>query len=175
MNEASNQHTEQTVEARWYVACTLPRHEKQVAAQLDLKQVKYYLPLYETVRRWKDRNAQVQLPLFPGYVFVHIPLSERLRVLGLASVHRFVSFNGPPVAIADDEIARLRHAISGLNAEPHPYLKIGERVRVRRGPLASSEGVLIRKKNAYRVVLNIDAIMRAVSVEVDVADLEKLN
>src|SRR4051812_11509025 len=79
---------------RWYAAYTLPRHEKVVTQQLAQKSVESYLPLYEATHRWKDRRAQVQLPLFPGYVFVHLSLNDRIRVLEVSSVLRLVSFNG---------------------------------------------------------------------------------
>src|SRR5437879_3415280 len=108
--------------SRWYAAYTLPRHEKIVAHQLAQKSVDSYLPLYEAIHRWKDRRARVQLPLFPGYVFVQIPLSERLKVLEIASVLRIVSFSGQAAPLPEGDIEALKSALLHRKAEPYPYL-----------------------------------------------------
>ncbi len=111
--------------------------------------------------------------LFPGYVFVHLDLKDRLRVLQIPSVARFVSFNGQPAALPDAEIEVLINGLAkGVRAEPHPYLKVGHRVRVKHGPLAGTQGILVRRKDKFRVVLSIDLIMRSVAVEVDESDVE---
>lgn len=159
-------------QAHWYVACTMPRHEKQVALQLDGKNVEHFLPLYETKSRWKDRIARVDLPLFPGYVFVRIPLEQRLQVLTVPSIHRLVSFNGPPVALRDEEVELLRSGLDRVKAAPHPFLKAGQTVRIKHGPLSGAQGVLLRGKENFRVVLSMDMLMQSVAVEVDLADLE---
>jgi transcription antitermination factor NusG len=156
----------------WYVVCTMPRHEKQVAAQLNGRSVENFLPLYEEIHRWKDRRAKVLLPLFPGYVFVRVPLMERLQVLMVPGVLRFVGFGGPPVALDAIEMERLRQGLSSLDAVPHPFLKIGQRVRVRYGPLTGAEGILERYRDKYRVVLAMDLIQQAVAVEVETSDVE---
>ncbi len=163
------------VEPRWYVAHTSANHEKRVTQQLLERSVEHFLPLYDSVRRWKDRRMKLQVPLFPGYVFVRLPLRDRLKVLQIPGVARLISFNGQPAALPDNEIEALRAGLAAqLRAEPHPYLTVGRRVRVRRGPLEGVEGILIRKKNAYRVVLSLDVIMRSASVEVDASDLERI-
>ena len=160
-------------EPRWYVACTVARHEKRVAEQLQGKGLLFSLPLYEAVHRWKDRRALVQLPLFPGYVFVHLALSDRLNVLTIPSVLRFVSFNGRPAPLPDGEIEALHAALeSRLRAEPHPYLKVGQRVRIKTGPMVGTEGILVRKRNRYRLVLSVDLIMRSVALDVDASEVE---
>lgn len=162
-------------EPRWFAAYTCVRHEKRVAQQLGQRQIEHFLPLYQAAHRWKDRRQVVQLALFPGYVFVHIALRERLRVLQLASVVRLVSFAGQPVALPDREIDGLRRGLAAdLRAEPHPYLKVGHRVRVTCGPLTGSEGLLVRRKQGLRIVLSIEMIMRSVAVEVDEADITPL-
>lgn len=149
------------------------RHEKQVARQLEERRVDCFLPMYRSIRRWKDRRKELDMVLFPGYVFVHIDLKHRLRVLQLPSVIRFVSFNGHPAALPEHDIDALRNGlVSGIHAAPHPYLKIGRRVRIKYGPLVGSQGILVRRKDKCRVVLSIDLIMRSVAVEVDEADVE---
>jgi transcription antitermination factor NusG len=162
-------------EPHWYVAHTSANHEKRVTQQLEERSVENFLPLYDSVRRWKDRRMKLQLPLFPGYVFVRLPLRERLKVLQVPGVARLISFNGQPAALPDREIEALRTGLAAqLRTEPHPYLTVGRRVRVKRGAFEGVEGILIRKKNACRVVLSLDLIMRSVSVEVDASDLERI-
>ena len=158
---------------QWYATYTNPRHEKLVAQQMQLRRIECFLPLYQSVRRWKDRRKQLDLPLFPGYVFVRIALRDRLRVLGLPGVIQIVSFNGKPAALPENEIEALQDAMS-KNAlmEPHPYLKIGRRVRVMAGPMDGVEGILVRRKDKFRVVLNIDLLKRSVAVEVDESEIE---
>jgi len=159
--------------SRWYAAYTCSRHEKHVSRQLRERQIDCFLPLYQSVRRWKDRRKEVEFPLFPGYVFVHIGEAERLRVLQVSSVVHLVTFNGRPAPLEDHEIESLRNGIAnGICPEPHPYLKVGRRVRVKYGPLAGVEGFLVRRKDKFRVVISIDLIMRSVAAEVQVADLE---
>ena len=160
-------------ELHWYAAYTNARHEKYVASQLNDRGLDSFLPLYCSVRQWKDRRKEIVLPLFPGYVFVCLADNERVRVLQIPGVVRFVSFNGRPAPLNDDEIESLKRAmVAGVVAEPHPYLKIGRRVRIKRGPLAGMEGLLARKKDKFRVVISLDLIMRSVATEVEVSDLE---
>ena len=157
----------------WYAAYTWAHHEKRVAQELAERGVHCFLPLYRSLRRWKDRRQELELALFPGYVFVRIALRDRLRVLQLPSVVHLVGSRGQPSPLPESEMDGLRQGLSNqVYGEPHPYLKIGRRVRVVHGPLAGAEGILIRKKDRFRVVLSIDLIMRSVALEVDAADLE---
>jgi transcription termination/antitermination protein NusG len=153
---------------RWYAAWTRSRHEKAVTEQLERKLVETFLPLYETVRQWKNGRHRVALPLFPGYTFVRIPMRDRLEVLKVPGVVRLVGFNGAPTPLDDGEIEGLRRALAlGLRAEPHPFLTVGRRVRVTAGPLAGYQGILVRRKGALRAVLSIDQIQRSVLVDVE--------
>ncbi len=155
-------------DARWYAACTWPRHEKRVAEQLAGRAVECFLPQYESVRRWKDRRVRLQLPLFPGYIFVRMTLGERLRVLEVPSVVRLVGFNGKPAPLPEDEMERLKNGLSAsLRAEPHPFLTAGRRVRIVRGPLEGLEGILLRRRSAFRIVLSLELIQRSICIEVD--------
>lgn len=162
-------------DVHWYAAHIRSRHEKRVADQLAGKNVNFFLPLYQAQHRWKDRLARVDLPLFPGYLFVHIPLRERLRVLEVPGVVRLVSTRGEPVPLDDSEIQILQQGLNEkVKASPHPYLKVGTRVRVKAGALAGLEGILIRMKDTYRVVISVDLIMRSIAVEISSADVEEL-
>jgi transcription antitermination factor NusG len=159
--------------SQWYAAYTCPRHEKYVARQLDERSIDSFLPLYRSLRRWKDRRKQIELPLFPGYVFVHFDLQQRLRILGLPGVVRLVSFNGQPATLPEHDIETLRKGLDlQIYAEPHPYLRVGRKVRVVHGLMAGTEGILVRKKEKYRLVISLDAIMRSIAVEVDAADVQ---
>jgi transcription termination/antitermination protein NusG len=161
------------LEARWYAVQTCANHEKRVLHQLGQRSVESYLPLYASVRRWKDRRICLELPLFPGYVFVRLALSDRMRVLRTPSVVRLVSFGGHPAPLPEQEIETLRQGLTReLRAEPHAYLKAGQRVRIRSGPLRGLEGFLARKRNGTRFVISFELIMSSVAVEIDVAELE---
>lgn len=162
-------------EPRWYAAYTNPNHEKRVAMQLGQRSVEHFLPLYDSVRRWKDRRMKLQLPLFPGYVFVRLALRDRMQVLQVPSVVRLVGFNGAPAALAEEEIESLRCAlIEGVRAEPHPFLRVGRRVRITAGPLAGREAILVRWKGDLRVVLSTELIQRSVLIHIDAASVERM-
>lgn len=163
------------LEPRWYAAYTCAHHEKRVREQLEQRSLESYLPVYEAVRRWKDRRMRLQLPLFPGYVFVRMALVDRLRVLQVPSVVHLVGFNGHLAALPDAEIEGLKNGLAGgVHAEPHPFLTAGRRVRIKAGPLEGREGILLRRKGSLRVVLSIDLIQRSIVVDVDVADVQPL-
>lgn len=160
------------VEERWFAAYTCPRHEKRVAEQLQERSIESFLPMYRTARRWADRTKVVTLPLFPSYLFVRIRWTERLRALQLPGLVRFVGFNGVPASLPDSEIQVLQNALKNdVTMEPHPYLKVGSRVRIHSGPFQGVEGILKRKKGVTRLVLSLDLIMRSVSVEVRASDV----
>jgi transcription antitermination factor NusG len=158
---------------RWYAGQTRSRHEKCVADQMDRRGIDHFLPLYEKVSRWKDRRVRLQLPLFPGYIFICILLHNQLEVLQIPGVTRLVSFCGHPAELADDEIVALQRGLaSGIALEPHPFLKVGQRVRVHSGPLAGLSGHLLRKKQQNRIVISIDSILRAFTAEISLDDVE---
>ncbi|HEV2489253.1 MAG TPA: UpxY family transcription antiterminator [Candidatus Acidoferrales bacterium] len=159
-------------EMAWYAAYTCANHERRVAEQFKSRGVEHFLPTYETVHRWKDRRVRLQLPLFPGYVFVHLALRDRLRALQVTSVVRLVGFGDEPAALTRHEIEALRGSFqAGLHAEPHPYLTPGRRVRIKSGPLTGIEGTLIRRKGRYRIVISIELIMRSIAVDIDAAEV----
>jgi transcription antitermination factor NusG len=161
------------MESLWYAAYTYPRHEKSVFEQLIQKSMECYLPLYEEVHRWTDRNMRVQLPLFPGYVFVHMPVSERKKVLSVASVVRILSFNGQPVPLPESEIESLKRSMQYRKVQPFPYyLCKGDKVRIKAGPLQGLEGIVERQKGKSRIVISIHAIMNSVAVDLEAEDLE---
>lgn len=160
---------------RWYAIYTRPSHEAKVAKHFDLRGIEGYLPQYQVVHRWKNRcTKKLSLPLFPGYVFAHIASTERIRVLEVPGVVLVVGVAGRPAPLPDADIDALRVGLHQRKAEPHPFVKVGERVRVRRGSLAGMEGVVVRSKSVLRVVISLDLIMRSVAVEVDWDELEPI-
>lgn len=160
---------------RWYALHTCSRHEKAVAAQLEQNSLECFLPVFQTLRRWKDRRVKVDFPLFPGYLFVNIPLRDRMRVLQVHGVVRLVGMNHAE-PIPDEQIQALRDGIEQrLKLEPYPFLRIGRRVRVKRGPLLGAEGFLVRKRDNFRLVISLELIGRSVALEIDAADIEPVN
>ena len=159
----------------WYALYTRHQHEKTVAHSLEGKGFQVFLPLYHAVRRWKDRTKQLSLPLFPCYVFLRNAGQEWLPVLTTPGVHMVVSCSGLPTAIPDVEIDAIRRLVeSSRQVEPHPFLKTGDWVRVRSGPLADIEGILVRKKSQFRLVLSVEMLGKSASVEVDLASVERI-
>jgi transcription antitermination factor NusG len=158
---------------RWFAVYTTPRHEKHVSEILAERQIETFLPLYKTTRQWqKSRPVVLELPLFPTYVFVRIARQARGSVLGTPGVLSIVGSSKESWALPDFEIDALRSGLLERKIEPHPYLVVGERVRIMAGVMAGVEGVLVRKKNDLRVVLSLDTIMRSVAVEVNAGDIE---
>jgi transcription antitermination factor NusG len=160
------------VQPHWYAIYSCANHEKRVATELHARTVEHFLPLYRSVRRWKDRRVTLDLPLFPGYVFVRLALRDRLRVLQIPSVVRLVGFNGLPTALPDIEMEIMRSGLSErLRVEPHPFLTVGRRVRITGGPFAGLEGVMKKTKGNLRAVVSLDLIQRSIAVDVDAADV----
>jgi transcription antitermination factor NusG len=161
---------------QWYAARTRSRHEKVVARQLQQRAVECFLPLYQTLRQWRNGRFQLSLPLFPGYLFVRIAMSERLKVLQVPGVVGLVGFNGVATPLPQAEIDTIREALrKGVAAEPYPYLKVGQFVRVVRGPMSGLQGTLVRRKGKLRVVIRLDLIMRSVAMDIDAAEIEPMN
>jgi transcription antitermination factor NusG len=159
------------LEPRWYAAYTSANHEKSVAKQTEQRSLESFLPVYESVRHWKDRRVRLNLPLFPGYVFVRMNLRDRLKVLEIPGVARLVGFDGHPASVPNEDIETIRACIAGRHPiQPHRYVQRGQRVRVLSGPLAGLTGIVVRQKNCTRFVISLDLLMRSVSVELDTSD-----
>lgn len=158
---------------QWYAAYTLARHEKKVADKLQTHSVKCFLPCYSTIHRWKDRSVKLQLPLFPGYVFVQLALRDRMQVLHTPGVVRLVGNGNTPVALPECEVEALREAADQkIPTEPHFFLDAGRRVRIVRGAFQGLEAILVRKENQLRAVLSLELIRASFSLVVDAADIE---
>jgi transcription antitermination factor NusG len=156
----------------WYAAYIMPRHEKVVADQLLRRDVESYLPLYRTIHRWNGRRAEVDLPLFPGYVFVKTPIKDRVRVLEQPGVIRLVGINGRATPLPDEDIEKLRTSLASLKAEPYPFLAVGRTVRIKSGPLAGFEGKVLRRKGRMRLVVSVELIQRSIVIELEAGDAQ---
>ena len=161
---------------KWFALYTISRHEKRVAQHLGQRQIEYYLPLYRSERKWSDGSrVTLELPLFPGYLFIHIRRNERGSVLSVPGAVAVVGgTGGEPVPLPDATIDALRTGLQLFRARPHPLMTAGQRVRIRAGALAGLEGVVVRNKNSCRVVLTLEHIMQSYAVEVGLDDLEPL-
>ena len=131
----------------WYAVYTSPCHEKQVAEHLRAREIEHFLPLYRSTRRWRNRSTvTLERPLFPSYVFVQACREDRGRVLGVPGILSIVGTSREAVSLPDSEIETLRSGLHLRNAEPHPFLKIGEMARIRSGSLEGMQGVTCAKK-----------------------------
>jgi transcription antitermination factor NusG len=159
-------------DSNWWALYTRHQHEKSVAEMLSAKGFEVFLPLYSAMRRWKDRKKMLSLPLFPCYVFVRGGLNRRLQVVSTPGVHMILFYGERVAIIPEDEILAIQKTVEGdFSVEPHPFLKCGERVRVVGGSLEGVEGVLVRKKNMFRLVLSVAMLAQSVSVEIDASDV----
>jgi transcription antitermination factor NusG len=160
-------------EVQWFALWTRSRHEQVVREQLERKRIEVFLPTVTRWSRWKDRRKKIDWPLFPGYCFARFDPRERLPVLTCAGVVNIISFEGGgPAPIPDIEIHGIRQLVdSDLAFDPCPLIREGMMVEVVHGPLRGVVGRLLRKNDKARLVLAVDLIGQAVSVDVDAADV----
>ena len=157
----------------WFAVWTRSRHEQVVRDQLGRKQFEVFLPTITRWSRWKDRKKKIDWPLFPGYCFARFNPRERLPVLKCTGVVNIVSVEGEPAQIPEYEIVGIRQLVeSDLAYDPCPLIHEGMMVEVTHGPLKSVVGRLTRKNDKARLILSVDLIGQAVSVEVDAADVK---
>jgi transcription antitermination factor NusG len=174
MNSGTAQN-ELSTSGSWFALYTRHQHEKAIARILSGKGLEVFLPLYNATRRWKDRTTHLALPLFPCYLFLRGVQERRLEVMTTPGIVSILSINGEPAPIPESEIESVRRAVErGNRVEPHPFLRTGDRVRVISGPLEGLEGILVRRKNFYRLVLSVEILERSAAVEVDISSVERV-
>ena len=157
----------------WLAAYTKPRHEKAVLRHLEAREIESFLPLYKALRKWKNGcTVQVELPVFPSYVFVHIEKNQAGQLLAVPGLLVVLGSGARSEPIPAHEIESLRTDLAHRKFEPHSYLAVGETVRIKSGPLAGMTGILTRRKNCLRVVLSIEMICQSAAVEVNEDELE---
>jgi transcriptional antiterminator NusG len=173
MISASSSNNSKAMSPEWFAIWTRSRHEKLVRDQLQHKDVEVFLPTITKWSRWKDRKKQIEWPLFPGYCFARFDAADRLPILKCDGVVTIVGTEGMPSPIPPIEIDSIRQLIeSELAFDPCPLIKEGMMVEVKAGPLKGVVGRLMRKGSHARLVLSVDLIGQAVSVEVDAADVK---
>ena len=157
----------------WHVVYTRHQHEKVVAETFAARGIENYLPLYRSVRQWKDRTKQLSLPLFPCYVFLRDSVEKRRDVLSTPGVHSIVKIGAEVASVPHAEVEAIRRAVeSRLSVEPHTFLSVGERARITSGPLLGIEGIIVRKKGSLRLILSAELLEKSIAVEVDAFSVE---
>jgi transcription antitermination factor NusG len=152
----------------WYGVRTKSNHERLAAAVLESKGYEQYLPVYRSRRRWSDRVVEKNQPLFPGYVFCRFDARKPLPIVSTPGVVSVVGFGNEPAPISDTEIEAVQMLLlSGLATEPCPFLQEGQRIRVKRGSLEGLEGILLKKKSDWKIVVSVTMLQRSVAVEID--------
>lgn len=161
-------------EPAWFALRVRPNHERTAERSLNHLGLEAYLPIQRVRRRWSDRVKDLESVVFPGYVFCRFGYSDRMRVLNSAGVRSIVTNGNHPTPVDETELAAVRALLqSGRPILHAPYVHVGQRVAIREGPLASLRGVVIRVKDAWRVVVSVDAINCSIAIEVDSAAVER--
>lgn len=160
----------------WYAVYAVVRHEKKVDTAISKEKIKTFLPLREQISQWNDRKKKIQVPLFPGYLFVNISPQDKwavLKVLNTRGVVRILSFNGVHVPIPDNQIDSIRTLLrSNQNYELYPYYTEGKEVEIINGPLQGIRGKVLERKGNHKLVLSVDMIQRSIAVQIDLKDTE---
>jgi len=164
---------ELNVTPNWFAIATRPRHEKKIHHLLTIKGIESYLPLQKLSRKWSDRYKVIELPLFSCYVFVKIALKDRLPVLQTDGVVKLVTFKNIPATIPDSQIQAVKLILEKCHTIEHiDYLTPGQKIEVVQGPLKGVKGICAEIKNNHRLVVRLDSIMEAISVDIDLRDIK---
>ncbi len=166
---------EKSQKKHWHAVYLKSRHEFKVEKKFIEKGIDTFLPVIERLRNWKDRKKIVTFPLFSGYIFVNIPddYDSMLSVLKTAGVVRFLTLEGKPASIPEEQITSLKKLIeNNEQIDPHPYITEGQRIRITAGPLAGVEGILMEKRKQNLLILSVDLLKQGASVKIDAFDIE---
>lgn len=152
----------------WYALQVRPRFEKVVSRNLAAKGIEEFLPVYSQSRQWSDRVKEIELPLFPGYVFCRFDINNRLPILLVPGINSIVGIGNLPTAIDEREIEDLRSVVaSGVGYHPWPFISVGQTVSIEQGALEGLEGIVTMVKNEYRLIISVPLLQRSVAVEID--------
>jgi transcription antitermination factor NusG len=161
------------IQRGWYAAYTMSRHERRIATHCEHIGIEHFLPLYSSRRSWKNRTTvDLQMPLFPNYIFVRLSAEDHGRLLRLPGVLSTVGTSAGPAAISEHDMEALRRIIQYKAIEPHPFIVTGDRVRVKKGPLEGIAGVVLRKINGVRFIVTLDLIGKSVALDIEGNSLE---
>lgn len=156
----------------WFVLYVRVNQEKKTALRMANSGIEHFLPSYRSLRHWKDRRVTLEMPLFPGYIFVHLPFTERVKVLSLPNVVGIIGSKNAPSIVSDEEIDCIKRGVEFGNATPHPALVEGQHVVIVSGVLHGMQGTLLRNQNNTRVVVTVNSIARSFAVDVDISCLK---
>ena len=157
----------------WYIAYTLPRHEKAVAQRLGSENIHCYVPLYSETHTWRQRRVKVELPLFPCYVFVKIRPETKARILSSPGLIRLLTASGGAAAVfPDEEMDALQSSLKRWSARPYPFHRSGKRIRLKSGPFAGLEGTILRRNGKRKLIVTLDLISSAMLLDIDMADAQ---
>ncbi|HEY6968100.1 MAG TPA: UpxY family transcription antiterminator [Candidatus Angelobacter sp.] len=159
---------------KWFVLFVRSNQEKMVSQRLTEREVEHFLPCYPSVRQWKDRRVTLDMPLFPGYIFVRLPFVDRVKVLTVPNIVSLVGNKNSPSVVSQEEINWIKCGLEHGKAMPHTYLAAGERIKVIAGPLRGMQGILLKRQNGARVVVCLDSITRSFVVEVELDSIKPL-
>lgn len=168
----ANTATRQT--KNWYIIYTAPNREKKIYNELGKRGIDAFLPMIKMVRKWSDRTKMIEVPLFLNYVFVNIPFREAWKVQTLDGVVRFVSFDGTPAIVRDDEVEYVRKMLFASDVKNELFDVKGEKVKVKYGPLAGLEGTVVDKKGVTRLYVALESMNQIISVEIEASNLAKM-
>jgi transcriptional antiterminator NusG len=162
----------------WYAVHVKSRHEFRVYERLTNSGINTFLPCIKRLRKWNDRNKLIEFPLFQGYLFVQTDniFNVRMAILKTKSVVRILeTLPGEPEPVPEEQILSLMKIIhAGVNLDPFPYLKEGQRIRIKSGPLAGVEGILVEKSGLYKLILSVDMLNQSTAVTIQAYDVEKV-
>ncbi|MBD3288865.1 UpxY family transcription antiterminator [candidate division KSB1 bacterium] len=152
----------------WYAVYVRSRHEKKVATEFRQRNIQHFLPLIPRLHQWKDRKKYVDMPIFPGYVFVRMRLADRLKILSVQGVAWIISFRNMPAPIPESQVENVRRALTMPELiRPAEYLNEGDPVKIIHGPFRGVTGKLIKKHGEHQLLVSIDLIKQAVSLKID--------
>lgn len=159
----------------WFAIQVAPRAEKRVAEYLAYKGHQSFLPLCRSLRRWSDRRKLLEMPLIPGYVFCRMGEAATGMVLTTPGIVRIVGFGGKPAPVAEEEIRTLEQVVrSGVDASPAQFVKVGQKVEVKNGPLSGIAGIIIQIKNHRRLIISVETLMKSIALDVDAYEVAAL-
>ncbi|AXY73677.1 UpxY family transcription antiterminator [Paraflavitalea soli] len=159
---------------KWHIVYTYPKAERKVYSKLVNRGVVSFIPLHKVIRQWSDRKKQLEVPLFPNYIFVQVPPAERFELLRIDGIVKYISFDGKPATVSNTLIDTLKKMLSGNIEVSNEQFIEGTRIRISHGPFTGAEGLLIRKNGSRRLVVQIDALQRSVSVDISASSVVQL-
>jgi len=161
---------------KWYVAYTFPRSEKKAQSKLDAMGITSYLPMHQTLRTWSDRMKKLLVPLFPNYLFVNVSDKKRHETFAVKEIVKYISFEGKPATVDDSIIDSLKNILKEkVEVTVEDWVKAGDNVIITSGPFMGTEGIVVHKNGKTRLIIQISALQRSVSINISASDVVLMN